>query len=289
MLMDRMTMGLAMFKGIILAVVAILACSAQSGQTQGLAGLSAETSSVVRACSAWFATRSSASGPAVLARSPNAICFDGAIDPAGSAALTAALKAIPADKPVLLVVRSGGGGISESLDVAEAIAGRDVTVMVHTLCGSGCANCIFLPARKRIILDDAVVAFHGGASLTLARKFEDDRAKFIASNPGVDFDRLARDWRTRLERDVARQDAILRTAGVDRDFFAWFDRMASEPPSGQSADCAANAEAEAIVFSEDFLRQRGVVIAYNGGPRSAEGLQRINMKRGWGRHSCFWS
>ncbi|UIJ47106.1 hypothetical protein LZK98_09240 [Sphingomonas cannabina] len=277
-----------MFYAIILVLIANFIAAERPIHEQGSTGLPNEISTVVRACSAWFASRTSGSDPAVLKTSRGSFCFDGLIDSTGSAALTAALKPVPANRPVLIVVRSQGGGISESLDVSDALAGRDVTVVVHTLCGSGCANSIFLPARRRIILDDAVVAFHGGASLTLAEKFENDREKFLAANPGADFDRLAREWRKKLERDVARQNAMLRNAGVDSDFFAWFDRMADQPISSQSPDCAANPEAEAIVFSESFLSRRRVLISYNGGPRTAEDLRRLNAMRGWGRRSCFW-
>jgi hypothetical protein len=60
------------------------------------------------------------------------------------------------------------------------------------------------------------------------------------------------------------------------------------PASSQSPDCAANPEAEAIVFSEDFLLKRGVSVDYNGEPRSAAHLRRINEQRGWLKRSCFW-
>jgi|GEM_PF-7045560 len=283
----QISKGGFMVFGVILALLANLATEG-SARVLASSGLSTEASSVVRTCSTWFASRTSSSASAVLNPSPGSYCFDGLIDATGSGALVTALKTEPANRPVFLVVRSQGGAISESLDVSDVLAGRDVTVAVHTLCGSGCANSLFLPARKRIILDDAVVAFHGGAALTLAEKFDSDRDKFLAANPGADFDLLSREWRAMLERDVARQNAMLRAAGVDSDFFVWFDRMAKLPAARQSPDCATNTEAEAIVFSEDFLRQRGVLISYNGGPRSAEDLRRLNERRGWGRKSCFW-
>lgn len=265
------------------ALVSVQAIGAKPPENTSLA-----SSPAVEACSAWFSGRTSSSDPAVHQISAESFCFDGLIDARGSAALIGQLKAIPNDRPTTMVVRSGGGGISESLDVADVLIGRNVTVIVHTLCGSGCANDLFLPARRRIILNDALVAFHGGASLSLADKFDHDKDKVLAANPQADFERLSRDWRQRLTRDVARQDAILKASGIAPDFFSWFDQMAALPTSSQSPDCAANAEAEAVIFSEDFLRKRGVQIAYNGGPRSAEDLHRVNAKRGWERKSCFW-
>lgn len=130
--------------------------------------------------------------------------------------------------------------------------------------------------------------FHGGASLSLADRLDRDKEKVLAANPQVDFDRLSREWRGRLTKDVARQDAILRASGIDTGFYRWFDEMAGLPASSQSPDCAANPEAEAIVFSEDFLLKRGVSVDYNGEPRSAAHLHRINEQRGWVKRSCFW-
>jgi hypothetical protein len=43
-----------------------------------------------------------------------------------------------------------------------------------------------------------------------------------------------------------------------------FDEMAGLPTSSQSPDCTASPEAEATVFSEDFLLKRGVSVDYNG-------------------------
>ncbi len=277
-----------MFFAIILALLPDFASPDRWLQVNGSAEATIASSPAVGACSAWFTGRSSSSHPASLSVSPEAFCFDGVIDSAGAAAFIAALRSIEAGRPALIVVRSGGGGISESLDVAEALVGRNATVAVHTLCGSGCANGIFLPARRRIILDDGIVAFHGGASLSLIQKFENDKEKIRAAAPGADLDRLSAEWQVRVKRDVARQDAMLRASGIDSDFFVWFDRMAAQPASTQSPDCAANAQAEAIVFSEDFLRRRNVGISYNGGPRSAEDLRRLNAKRGWEDSSCFW-
>ncbi|MEP7007240.1 MAG: hypothetical protein ABI810_14745 [Sphingomonas bacterium] len=275
-----------MLSAIIVNIAALV--SAQAIGTKPPENASLASSPAVEACSAWFSGRTSSSDPAVHPISADSFCFDGVIDARGSTALIGQLKSIPNDRPMTMVVRSGGGGISESLDVADVLIGRNATVIVHTLCGSGCANNLFLPARRRIILNDALVAFHGGASLSLADKFDRDKDKVLAANPQADFNRLSREWRQSLTRDIARQDAMLKSTGIDADFFSWFDRMATLPASSQSPDCAANAEAEAIVFSEDFLRKRGVHIAYNGGARSAEDLRRLNDKRGWGRGSCFW-
>jgi hypothetical protein len=277
-----------MFFAIIFGLILELASPNRQAHVKGSDETSIASSPPVAACSTWFASRTSSSAPATLRTSPESFCFDGVIDPTGAAKFIAAMNSGRAGRPALVVVRSGGGGISESLDVAEALVGRDVTVAVHTLCGSGCANGIFLPARRRIILDDGIVAFHGGASLTLVEKVENERENIRAAVPGVDMDRLSAEWRIKLKRDIARQDAMLRASGIDGDFFVWFDRMAIQPASRQSPDCAANAHAQAIVFSQEFLRRRKVEISYNGGPRSAEDLRRLNARRGWGNSSCFW-
>lgn len=106
------------------------------------------SSPAIDECSTWFASRTSSSNPAVLTTGTDTFCFDGVIDARGSAALIDRLKSVQADRPTTMVVRSGGGDISESLDVAEVLVGKDVTVIVHTLCGSGCANNLFLPVRR---------------------------------------------------------------------------------------------------------------------------------------------
>lgn len=62
-----------------------------------------------------------------------------------------------------LVITSGGGDEIASLDMAEEIQRRDMTVVVRGYCMSGCANAVFIAAKKRILLDGAVIGLHGSA------------------------------------------------------------------------------------------------------------------------------
>jgi hypothetical protein len=69
-----------------------------------------------------------------------------------------------------------------------------------------------------------------------------------------------------------RQSALLRAVGVDPEFFAFFDEINARPRRTWSPDCAAQPRSAMLVFSDAFLRARGVAVE-NHGPKDARALR----------------
>jgi hypothetical protein len=91
-----------------------------------------------------------------------AICVDGPIEAGVQDDVVAALRGRP--EGAVLVVRSRGGDVGAGLAIARAVLANRATVAVRDFCVSSCANYIFAPARRRYVLADSIVGFHGGAS-----------------------------------------------------------------------------------------------------------------------------
>ncbi|MEK0267888.1 hypothetical protein QT383_18725 [Stenotrophomonas rhizophila] len=61
-----------------------------------------------------------------------------------------------------VVIRSAGGRVDLGMTMGEAIQRRRASVYAFGFCGSSCANYVFLPASRRVILKDTLLVFHGG-------------------------------------------------------------------------------------------------------------------------------
>ncbi len=62
-----------------------------------------------------------------------------------------------------LVINSGGGEIGVSIDIGLWIFDNGLNVRVSDSCMSSCANYVFPAGKKKIIDDNAIVAWHGSA------------------------------------------------------------------------------------------------------------------------------
>jgi hypothetical protein len=60
-----------------------------------------------------------------------------------------------------LVVTSEGGVEFQALQIGEVLARQGVDVYVQGYCASACANFIFVAGRRRILIGDAIVGYHG--------------------------------------------------------------------------------------------------------------------------------
>lgn len=86
------------------------------------------------------------------------LCIEGLID---SELLEKVLQKMPKDNGDLRVsIRSDGGVVNDSLNIVEALSPYDVYVDGN--CVSSCAQFIFVGAVKKFIVNQGVVAMHGG-------------------------------------------------------------------------------------------------------------------------------
>lgn len=101
----------------------------------------------------------SAAGTEKTARSQestNSILLEGRIDAASLKDLKRKLSA----QTKRLVVSSAGGRGPEAIELGSLVRSRNLEVVVDGICLSACAHFVFLPARKKHVEPNSVVAFH---------------------------------------------------------------------------------------------------------------------------------
>lgn len=222
---------------------------------------------------------------------PDLLCFTGGIDHDSAKAFVTRLEDISTDTPLTVVVRSGGGAAGAGLTMGEALARHDATVVVDALCASSCANYLFLSAERRVVLQDGIVVFHGGATMKIWPEMERQLRALIEERDGTDFiaDEPAEQAlvriRAELESSVKRQSAFLRAMNLDPDFFEWFNDV---PDDVWLQRCEAAVEDEVVVFSKNSLLQRGITLASYAGPESQAELDEILAGMRRQGEACFW-
>ncbi|MGH8126950.1 MAG: hypothetical protein ACRETC_01090 [Gammaproteobacteria bacterium] len=247
----------------------------------------------VAACQGQVRSRTSKTGPQVATIKPGLICFSGNIDKTSAQALIGAIEKVPPGQPLTLVTEgSNGGRAAFGIGIAEVLSSRDTTVIAQGMCASSCANYLWLMANHRIIADRALVVFHGGMTLALLPGIDKKIEVFAQSHPNINAKKFEQQERAKMEKLVRRQDALLTKAGVEPDFFEFFDRIGSPATAtSASADCKAKPNAQYLVFSPKYLKSKGVKIESNQGPKTAAELN-ADLKRFGHKASseiCFWN
>ena len=221
---------------------------------------------------------------------PDTICFAGNIDRGAMDALVAALRSVPEGSPLTLVAGSSGGSVTAALDASAEILRRRVTIITGPVCASSCANYLFLPAARRIIGPNPIVAFHGGMSGGLIERLRRG-VRQAQRAPRQDPALTAR----REENlgismgDQVRERNMLNAIGIDSRFFEFFERIPAGPGSQWRRDCPGRPNMDQIfVFSENALRSRGVAVELNLGPKSDVELQTLLKSMGQEGRMCFW-
>ncbi|MDQ2077797.1 hypothetical protein [Marinimicrobium sp. ABcell2] len=67
-------------------------------------------------------------------------------------------------KPATLTITSPGGAIHLGLELGEWVHRNGLDVKVYELCFSSCANYVFPAGRRKLLGENAIVGFHGGAT-----------------------------------------------------------------------------------------------------------------------------
>lgn len=146
---------------------------------------------------------------AQVARDGDAIVFQGRID-GGSAARFLELLREPGVARV--VITSQGGLVEAALDMAQAIAARQLDVEVPRACLSSCANYVFAAGRAKRLGHARAVGWHGNMAHVLHLQ-QSGQASW--SEPQLqDARRLA-----------VREQAFFERQGVDG-FVCWFGKLA---------------------------------------------------------------
>ena len=228
-------------------------------------------------------------GQAVLA-GPGTICFVGKITRESMDRLLGVFAQVPKTTSIIFAAVSNGGQVLPALDVAEQILARDVTFVAGPVCASSCANYFFLPADRRVVLNESLVTFHGGMSAGFVQKVGKELASERKKRP-ADEARVASLASTlaMAHEAMPRQEAMLRVIGANPKFFDMFDYFRIGPGSKFRKDCTTSLEAREFVLSERLLRANGIEVHVNYGPRTSADLDAIGSKRGFGGKLCLWS
>lgn len=224
----------------------------------------------VRQCREWV--RSHDPAPAektalTRAVSPRTLCFDGQIYPwtlKEAHAWADRAAAAPAARP-RLVVRSTGGDAGTAIGLAEKLQRLGTEVTIVDYCMSSCANYFFAALAPRRVAPGALLLFHGGlwaGDRGDVEKSLDEtvRDPAMAANLG-DPARWRAGELARFDRDLARQDALYRRAGVDPRVVTGMASVDEQAIPASACGPRPGARRAVLFFDVGQLRRLGIAIA----------------------------
>jgi hypothetical protein len=130
------------------------------------------------------------------------LCFKGMIKPQSEL-----VRVLKTSNVSTLVINSSGGYAEPALDAALIIYQKNIDVYVDGVCGSSCANYIFLAGRYKFVTKNSTVFWHGSPH----------NNSEIKANPSGWTDEEVHMFNKRLRRTKSKQSKLLRTIGVSPD------------------------------------------------------------------------
>lgn len=247
----------------------------------GPASLDRETA-IIEACRTWSRSSDNQSQP-VRQIASDGLCFSGPINDETSAAFVSALSKFEPSAPVVVVVNSGGGEINAGMAMGEVLIPRQTTVVAQKVCASSCANYLFTAGDRRVIDDDALLLFHGGAHRLDEAQLREAIAAQVAAEQ---VEAQVAGVRAGVQKQIDRQDAFLRRAGVDVNFFRWMAGFNDLSEDGRLALCPTP-DPVMILYSDRLLATHGVTVDASRGPRSQAALDAAVRTLGRSDAVCF--
>lgn len=137
------------------------------------------------------------------------IIIDGPIE----SGLFARVQRAYGDQIRKIQVTSPGGDVSEGISIAELVRDKNLTVEVKGMCGSSCANYIFMAAKQKKVFPGGQVCFHGNSN-TSTPNFKIFREQVVVT----DRDKLSA---SQLEENIRKGwVSIQRIQKREREFYA---------------------------------------------------------------------
>lgn len=244
---------------------------------------------VVEACQTWLATRpASGDQPAETRAVAGGLCVDGGLTPDSAKSFLAALSQ-QTGAPVI-VIRSDGGDFNAAMDMADAIAARGATVVASFKCNSSCANYLLPAGKRRVVLADTVLLFHGGTGYEMipemASQVRDYYRKENKGDPNKSVAKVITDVSVMVER----QDRFLTRVGISRTFFRWMALYNAMDTTEQTRHCGTP-DAQVAFYPPQVLASFGYRIDdYRGpvdGAQFKTTLERL-QKAERARYICVW-
>jgi hypothetical protein len=163
-----------------------------------------------------------------------------------------------------LVVRSTGGDAGTAMDLAEKLQRLDAQVTVVDYCMSSCANYFFAALPRRRVVPGALLLFHGG----LSAQDRPETAEFLDKalhDPAMM--RSVPDpvrWRDaelkKYDRNLARQDALYRRAGVNPLVVTGMVSVDENAIPASACGPRKDAPRSVLFFNLKQLRRLGIMI-----------------------------
>lgn len=205
-----------------------------------------------RPCVTWLTTRSRNDAPAFRPISDALACYDGELQEQRGNEMA---EWLTARSNPMLVIRSPGGPVTAGLLIGNAVLKSGATVATYQLCASSCANYVFGPSPRRVILRNTLVLFHGGISRGLIDKAEREVRKqlTLAQIPLDTINQSVRSVQRDLEQQLQNQRQLLTAAGVDASFLERFETVTDEEIA--RSPCTSRADVGAFYLTrEQFLK-----------------------------------
>ena len=214
------------------------------------------------------------------------LCVNGMMDRGTEGPFLDGLKRFDG-KPVVIVVRSGGGAAEASLPMGEAVQAKTATVIADLLCASSCADFILPAGKRRIITQDTLLLYHGGVTLETLNAAAPQVEAMAKKDPHLNFDHAMEQNRQQLNGEIAQQERLLVKEGISPSLFRWMDLINHMAPAEQAAHCPA--DTDIIAYPPQVLARFGLTFDSYGGPRSQAQVDAIVKKDGrHDTHICYW-
>jgi hypothetical protein len=264
-------------------MIALLAAAALTA-TGTIAPPQQETA-VLAACRAWMKPLDFNAEMTVTTVN-GGICVNGLMDRGTEGPFLDALKRSDG-KPVVIVVRSGGGAAEASLPMGQAVQAQTATVIADELCASSCADFILPAGKRRVVTQDTLLLYHGGVTLEALNIAAPQVEALAKKDPRVNFDHAMEQDRQQLNTEIALQEALLVREGISPSLFRWMDLINHMTPAEQTAHCPASSDI--IAYPPEVLARFGLTFDSYGGPRSQAEVDAVVKKDGrHNTHICYW-
>ena len=115
-------------------------------------------------------------GVLAIDRSVGAICISGRITKelvSEAESVIAQARSGAGRRRLKVFVSSGGGTTQEAIRLGELLGRNRFDLIVRDVCGSACANSLFLAARAKILLRGALVGWHGSGLFSSYAEYEE--------------------------------------------------------------------------------------------------------------------
>jgi len=245
----------------------------------------AQETVVLAACRAWMKPLD-LNAEMTVATVDGGLCVNGMMDRGTEGPFLDAIKRV-GNRPVVIIIRSGGGAAEASLPMGEAVQATTATVIADMLCASSCADFILPAGKRRVVTQDTLLLYHGGVTLETLNAAAPQVEAMAKKDPHLNFDHAMEQNRQQLNGEITRQEQLLVKAGISPTLFRWMDLINHMTPAEQATHCPANTDI--IAYPPQVLARFGLTFDSYGGPRSQAEVNAIVKKDGrHDTHICYW-